>query len=101
MLTAAQFIARRGEFTPTYQAHPEKIQAALDAAALETDPDWFKSATDEAHMWLAAHILAADPMGRDARVVGRKAQETTLYMTERKRYEAAAAAAWGAGDLSV
>lgn len=87
MLTAAQFIAIRGEFSNVYATDPTRIQAALDAAYRQTDETLFGDETDEAAMWLAAHLLAADPLGQAARIVGKKALETTLYMRERMRLE--------------
>ncbi len=86
-LTAAEFVAVRGEFTPVYETDPARVTAALAAAYRSTDATLYGDDTDEAAMWLAAHLLTADPLGKDARVVGKKAQDTTLYMRERLRYE--------------
>ena len=87
MLTRADFIARRGEFTAVDSADPARVQAALDAAYRSTSAAVFRDDQDEAAMWLAAHLLAADPLGATARIVGKKALPTTLYMQERQRYE--------------
>lgn len=97
-LTRAQFVAIRGEFSTVNANDPDRIDAALAAAYRQTDASMFKGDTDEAAMWLAAHILAADPLGKDARVVGKKAQETTLYMRERQRLEELYAAAYMLGS---
>ncbi len=97
MYTAAEFIAIRGEFSTVFANDPTRVEAALAAAYRQTDATMFGDDTDEAAMWLAAHILSADPLGKDARVVGKKAQETTLYMRERMRLEELYAATYGIG----
>lgn len=86
-MTGAEFIAIRGEFSRVNETDPARITAALAAAERQTDATAFGDDRAEAVMWLAAHILAADPLGKDARIVGKKAQETTLYMRERMRLE--------------
>jgi hypothetical protein len=99
-LTAAQFIDRRGEFSAVYAADPTRVQTALDAAYRQTSATMFGADTDEAAMWLAAHLLAADPLGSTARVVGKRALPTTLYMQERQRLEGMYCAIGGLGDLT-
>ncbi len=90
-MTAAEFIDIRGEFSAVYAADPARVTAALAAADRQTDATLFGDDREEAIMWLAAHILAADPLGKDARVIGKKAiplEAGTLYMQERARLEA-------------
>lgn len=98
-MTAAEFIAVRGEFKAVYDRDAARVTAALAAAEAQTDATMFRDSREEAVMWLAAHILAADPLGKDARIVGKKAQETTLYMRERMRLEELYAAAYMLGGL--
>ena len=86
-MTGAEFVAVRGEFGAVFEADPDLNTAALAAAERQTDASAFGDDRTEAVMWLAAHILSADPLGKDARIVGKKAQETTLYLRERQRIE--------------
>lgn len=86
-LTVESFMAIRGEFSAVYEADPTRVSNAVAAAIRQTDATIFADDTDEAAMWLAAHLLAADPLGKDARIVGKKALPTTLYMSERMRLE--------------
>jgi len=97
-MTAAEFIAVRGEFATVYANDPARISAALAAAEIQTDADSFGASRTEAVMWLAAHILAADPLGRDARIIGKKAipiEAGTLYLQERERLAALYACGMG------
>lgn len=99
-MTAAEFVTIRGEFTAVFQRDPARITAALAAAERQTDTTMFKDDRGEAVMWLAAHILAADPLGKDARIIGKKAmplEAGTLYLQERARLEALYATAYGIG----
>ena len=82
MLTLAQFRALKREFDKVSDA---KVQAAVDAAAARTDATVFGALTDEAHMWLAAHLLAADPRGGTVRIQGMGFR--TVYLEERQRIE--------------
>jgi hypothetical protein len=102
-VTAAEFIDIRGEFKAVFQRDPTRVTAALAAAERQTDATLFKDDRAEAVMWLAAHILAADPLGKDARIIGKKAmplEAGTLYMQERARLEALYGAAYGVGPGS-
>lgn len=81
MLTAAQFVAQWPEFAPVDDA----VTTAVAEAELRTDATVFGALTDRAHGYLAAHILASGPTGKDARIKGQAFQ--TLYLAERERLE--------------
>lgn len=101
-MTAAEFVAIRGEFSEVLAAGEARITAALAAAERQTDATMFGDDRAEAVMWLAAHILAADPLGKDARIIGKKAvplEAGTLYMQERRRLEDLYAPAYMLGEL--
>src|SRR5262245_5714428 len=88
VLTLAAFYLRHPEFatqqgTPAADAY---AQAALDEAEARTDADVFADDTDAAHGFLTAHLLAARPQGKPARIRGEGFQ--TLYLKERERLEA-------------
>lgn len=90
MISYAQFMVRGPEFVKIAEA---TIQAALDAAELRTDAAVFDTLTDDAHYWLAAHLAAASPQGREARLS--KDSEKTLYLVERERLETICGGGWG------
>ena len=90
MLTLAQFRVRGPEFVKTADT---VVQAALDAAEARTDAAVFDTLTNDAHFWLAAHLLAASPQGREARLA--KDSEKTLYLVERERLEVLCGGGWG------
>jgi hypothetical protein len=90
MLTISEFRERKAEFNAVSNA---KVQAALDDAEARTDAEVFGDLTDEAHMWLTAHLLAADPVGREARLKG--SLFDTIYLAERQRLEALVAPGMG------
>ena len=65
MPTVAEF---RAHF-PEFQNAPEQlIQAKLDEAALEVDPDQWGTKTDSGVRYLTAHKLALSPWGTAARL---------------------------------
>ena len=63
-----------------------RIQAALDSATRRTDATLFGADTDDAIFYLAAHLLAASPTGKDARLKGEAF--VSVYLAERQRLEA-------------
>jgi hypothetical protein len=67
MLDLAAFRVRFREFDKVLNA---KVQAALDDAEKRTDAEVFGDSADQAHGLLAAHLLAANPGGREARLQG-------------------------------
>jgi hypothetical protein len=91
MLDEATFRARKREFDAVSQA---KVLAALAQAEKMTDASVFGTLTDDAHMWLTAHLLAADPTGKESRIKGEAF--TTTYLEERQRLEriCASTAGW-------
>lgn len=78
-MNLAQFRSRFPEFRTAQDA---PVQAALDAAALETNATELGSVYDEAHGLLAAHKLAISPFGTNARMVDESG--TTSYERERR-----------------
>jgi hypothetical protein len=82
VIDLAGFRTRGPEFKAVADA---RIEAALDAAELRTDADYFGDHTDSAHYYLAAHLVAAMPQGKAARLKGEGFQ--SLYMAERERLE--------------
>lgn len=91
MLTLSQFRTRFPEFAAVTDP---TMQAFLDAAELRTDAEVFGALASDAHGWLAAHLAAASPQGREARLT--KSSEKTLYLIERESLETICGAAWGA-----
>lgn len=81
-LDLATFRALKQEFA---KVSDDKVNAALYAAQLRTDQRIFAAYAPEAHMWLTAHLLAADPRGNPARIKGEA--ERTVYLAERERLE--------------
>ncbi len=82
MISLEEFRVRGPEFKATGD---ERIEAALAAAEVRTDPDYFGAHTDAAHYFLAAHLLTAMPQGKAARLKGEGFG--TLYLNERERLE--------------
>ena len=83
MLTYATFLDRGSEFRNVSQS---KIEAALAQAARSTDPTVYGEDTEDAQYYLAAHILSADPNGKEARLKGEGFK--SIYMQERSRLDA-------------
>lgn len=87
-MTVADFLARAPEFR-TFKSEATngeaRIQAALDAATRRTDSSVFGDDTDSAIFFLAAHLLASSPSGKDARLKGEGF--VSLYLEERRRLE--------------
>jgi hypothetical protein len=86
MLTADEFVALWPEFGAVYTADPAIVEAAVTDAAALTDPDVFGDLTNRAQGLMAAHLLTADPSGREARVKGDAEFETT-YSRARAKLE--------------
>lgn len=88
-MTVAEFLARAPEFR-TFKSEAAngeaRIQAALDDAARRTDADVFGDDAESATFFLAAHLLASSPSGKDARLKGEGF--ASLYLEERRRLEA-------------
>lgn len=82
-LTLAEFVDRFPEFA---DAPPGLVQAKLDEADRRTPPRvWGVAPARDAQGYLAAHLLAISPFGRDARLVSDDG--ATTYGTERARME--------------
>lgn len=64
-------------------AHIEIVQAKLDEALLEVDPDVFLTKADLYQGLVAARKLALSPFGRNAKMVSQMG--TTVYDAEIKR----------------
>lgn len=88
-MTVAEFLARAPEFR-TFKSAAEggesRIQAALNDATRRTDASVFGDDTDSAIFFLAAHLLASSPSGKDSRLKGEGF--VSLYLEERRRLEA-------------
>jgi hypothetical protein len=85
----AAFLERGPEFRTFVSTAPNgtaRVQAALDSAMRRTDASVFGTDTDDAIFFLAAHLLAASPSGKDARLKGEAFE--SLYLAERRRLEA-------------
>jgi hypothetical protein len=95
MLTIEQF----RELMPEFDAVENSIvQNALTAAERRTDAEVFAEHTDEAHRYLAAHILCADPSGREARVKNNPSDPFgTVYLQSRKDLETLCCSQWITG----
>jgi hypothetical protein len=85
----ATFLIRAPEFV-TFRSNAAngnaRIQTAIDDATARTDASIFGADTEAAIFYLAAHLLAASPSGKDARLKGEGFQ--SLYLEERQRLEA-------------
>lgn len=84
MVDLAAFRSRYSEFARTLDAD---VLIALASAAALTDANVFGDLTDDAHAALAAHMLAARPTGREARLNPKAGDGTTVYLAERQRLE--------------
>ena len=88
-MDVAAFLERGPEFRTFVSTAPNgsaRVQAALDSATRRTDASVFGADTDDAIFFLAAHLLAASPSGKDARLKGEAFE--SLYLAERRRLEA-------------
>ena len=81
-LTVAQFRERFPEFLETDTSH---VQAKLDEAWRRTPASVWGDTAQDAHGYLAAHLLALSPFGRDARMINEDG--TTMYGKVRTRME--------------
>jgi len=89
--TPLAFLARFPEFT---KAGTDRIQAALDDAAAQTDATVFGNLTDRAQSLLAAHFLSVSPSGREARP--KDVESETVYLTQRRELELTHCGGYGA-----
>jgi hypothetical protein len=83
------FLIRAPEFVTFKNNAPNgtaRIQTAIDDATARTDASVFGVDTEAAIFYLAAHLLAASPSGKDARLKGEGF--ASLYLVERQRLEA-------------
>lgn len=85
MLDRAAFVLRFPEFAVMNTKNPNTVQAALDDAEARTSATVFADSTDEAHGLLAAHILARNPGGTNARL--KKDETKTTYGEARKELD--------------
>lgn len=65
-MTEAEFLVRFPEFTPASSSG--LVQAKIDEAAGGLNTDVYGSRLDEAHGYLAAHLLAISPFARNSRM---------------------------------
>lgn len=87
-MTVGEFIARAPEFRTLRSdatGGEARIQAALDDATARTDATVFGDHTDAAIFYLTAHLLAASPANKDARLKGEGF--VSVYLEERRRLE--------------
>jgi hypothetical protein len=87
-MTASEFLARAPEFRTFYSTATggsARVDAALADATARTDATVFGVHTDAAIFYLAAHLLAASPANKDARLKGEGF--VSVYLEERRRIE--------------
>ncbi len=98
MLTAEQFLEQWPEFQAVADSDPGIIAAKLAVAAALTDPDVFgdPDVTNQAHGLLTAHLLQADPSGREARIKD-DPEHTSVYLSARRALEALVGSHWVIG----
>tara|TARA_R100001198_G_C5122651_1_gene144658 strand:- start:99 stop:386 length:288 start_codon:yes stop_codon:yes gene_type:complete len=77
MLTQAEFLIRFPEFTPA--APSGLVQSKLDEALGALNPSVYGHQLDTAHGYLAAHLLAINPLGKNARLEDDPANGDTPY----------------------
>jgi hypothetical protein len=82
-LNLATFRARFPEFA---DADDALVQEKLDEAARRTPAGEWTTVENDAHAYLAAHLLALSPFGRDARLSEKDGSST--YGTVRETMEA-------------
>jgi len=88
-MTVGEFLARAPEFRTLKSdatGGEARIQAALDDATRRTDATIFGDDAESAIFFLAAHLLAASPAMKDARLKGEGF--VSVYLEERRRLEA-------------
>lgn len=84
-LTLEEFLERFPEFESTGSTNPGFVQRKLDEAWRRTPAAAWGDKAQDAHGYLAAHLLAISPFGRDARMASKDG--TTTYGNERIRME--------------
>lgn len=84
-LTVSEFLDRFPEFKPAYDNTPAMVQNAIDQAHRRTPADIWGDREDDAQGWLAAHLLAISPFGREASLVNQDG--STSYGRQRQRLE--------------
>ena len=73
--------AFRAHFTPTFDNTPDAlVQAKLDEAQVEINATIWDAHAEKGHAYLAAHLIAVDPGGRDARLAAKDGE--SIYGTE-------------------
>ncbi len=85
-LTLAEFVDRFPEFSDVVTNKPVMVQARLDEAWRRTPAGIWGDQAQDAHGYLAAHLLEVSGFGRDARL---KSDDTqTTYGATRARMDA-------------
>lgn len=88
-MDVTEFLERGPEFVTFRTNAPNgdiRITRAIASATARTDAAVFGDDTADAIFYLAAHLLAASPSGKDARLKGEGFE--SLYLAERQRLEA-------------
>lgn len=87
-MTVDDFLVRATEFRTLRSAATggdARIQAAIDDATARTDATVFGDHAESAIFYLTAHLLAASPANKDARLKGEGF--VSVYLEERRRLE--------------
>ncbi len=87
-MTVSEFLARAPEFRTfhsTATGGGARIEAALASAEARTDATVFGVHAEDAIFYLTAHLLAASPANKDARLKGEGF--VSVYLEERRRLE--------------
>jgi hypothetical protein len=87
--TLAQF---RERFTEFERISDPVCTAKIDEASRRVDPEMYGVRTDDAILWLAAHLTALGPHGKEARLASAVAAEGglsggTIYYAEFQRLQ--------------
>ena len=78
-VTAVSLVARFPEFTQAYTSYPDLVTGSIADATLMVDSDQYGDKADMAITYLAAHMIATNPLGEMARID--KKGESTTYLT--------------------
>lgn len=90
MIDLTSFRVRFPEFKTTPDA---TVIVVLNQAAARIDASVYGDLTDEAHGYLAAHILAVSPFGKDSRLQSDKAD--SVYGKQLRSLISLVGAGWG------
>ena len=96
IVTPTEFKAAFPEFD---RAADSLVDNRLEQAEFRTSLDVWGDLQVDGIMWLAAHLLALSPQGREMRIDPNKPE--TLYDMERKRLERIVASGWRVADSTL